>query len=433
MRENERSAKTVGITKSETERNPTVRKSHQPMVCRSRHAHAGSALSSTYNSQSTSPDVSEPASSNRREFLTGRALQGDIARTGDELADALVNSSGEAEPQASDTLRLETRAMGCSWSVILEPGAHERVMLATDALSLVHDLDRALSVYRDDSTITMVNRLAADAPQRVDRWLFVLLSQCVELYRQTDGGFDIAVRALILLWRRCREAGRVPTDAEVAAALASSGTRHLRLDESHQTIAIDQPGVGLDLGAIGKGYAVDRAAAQLTEAGMTDFVVHGGHSSVFAQGEHSNQGGWPIGIKNPLFTDERYATLLLSNRALATSGSNIQYFRYQGQRYGHLLDPHTGWPADALLSVSVLAPNAADADALSTAFYVMGLEKAVAWCHNRPEIGALLVPAPRQGRDLSPVVCNLSGEILFVSRESERPVDAATLKAPHPG
>jgi thiamine biosynthesis lipoprotein len=148
---------------------------------------------------------------------------------------------------------------------------------------------------------------------------------------------------------------------------------------------------------------------------MTDFVVHGGFSSVLARGDHGGQGGWPIGLKNPLFTDERYATLLLRDGALATSGSNIQYFRYQGRRYGHLLDPRTGWPAEALLSVSVLAPTAAEADALSTAFYVMGLEKAVAWCHNRPDIGALLVPAPPAGRDLAPVLCNIPPDILFVA------------------
>jgi thiamine biosynthesis lipoprotein len=354
--------------------------------------------------------------SNRRDFLTGRAIQSAVARSGEEFADALLNSEGQPEPRAFDTIRLETRAMACPWSVILEPGPHERVMIASDALSLVHELEAKLSVYRDDTDISRINRLAADSPQTLDADLFALLSRCVELWQQTDGAFDIAVRALILLWRRCREAGRIPTDDEIASALVSTGSQHLRLDVAASTIAFDRPEVGLDLGAIGKGYAADRAAQELTTAGMTDFVVHGGHSSVLARGDHAGQGGWPIGLKNPLFTDERYATLMLKDRALATSGSNIQYFRYQGRRYGHLLDPRTGWPADALLSVSVLAPTAADADALSTAFYVMGLEKAADWCHNRPEIGAILVPPPQHGRDLAPVLCNIPPEILFVAR-----------------
>ena len=368
--------------------------------------------------------MSEPAFSNRRDFLTGRAVERALRRTGEELADALQNSLGDPEPQASDTLRLETRAMACQWSVILQPGAHDRVTLASEALSLVHELEAELSVYRDDSTISNLNREANASPQPVEEWLFGLLSQSVELWKQTDGAFDIAVRALILLWRRCREAGRVPDEDEVAAALATSGSRHLVLAPEDRTIAFEQAGVGLDLGAIGKGYAVDRAAGELTEQGVTDFVIHGGHSSVFAQGDHCAEGGWPIGLKNPLFTDRHYATILLRNRALATSGSNIQYFRYQGRRYGHLLDPRTGWPADALLSATVLAPTAADADALATAFYVMGLEKAAAWCHNRPQISALLIPVPSQGRELTPVVCNLPGEILYMTRDAPRPTEA---------
>jgi len=356
-----------------------------------------------------------PTPGNRRDFLTGRAIQSAVARSGDELADALLNAEGRPEPRAFDTIRLETRAMACSWSVILEPGAPERVMIASDALNLVHELEAQLSVYRDDSAVSRLNRLAAVEPQILDAELWRLLSRAVDLWQQTDGAFDIAVRALILLWRRCRESGRIPTDEELAVARDITGSQHVQLDATASTVAFDRPGVGLDLGAIGKGYAVDRSAEHLTGSGMTDFVVHGGHSSVLARGDHGGQGGWPIGLKNPLFTEERYATLLLRDRALATSGSNIQYFRYQGRRYGHLLDPRTGWPADALLSVSVLAPTAADADALSTAFYVMGLEKAVAWCHNRPEIGAILVPPPQHGRELAPVLCNIPPEILFVA------------------
>jgi thiamine biosynthesis lipoprotein len=103
--------------------------------------------------------VSDSVPSNRRDFLTGRALQGAVARTGDELADVLVNAHGEAEPRAYDTIRLETRAMACPWSVILEPGDPDRVMIASDALSLVHELEAQLSVYR-----TAPSRASTDWP-----------------------------------------------------------------------------------------------------------------------------------------------------------------------------------------------------------------------------------------------------------------------------
>ena len=119
--------------------------------------------------------------------------------------------------------------------------------------------------------------------------------------------------------------------------------------------------------------------------GIEDFLVHGGQSSLYAAGDHNRQGGWPIGIRNPLFTEQRYATVLLRDSGMSTSGSNIQYFRHGGKRYGHILDPRTGWPAhspetestpdaetvacpDSLLSVTVLTSTAAEADALFDRF-----------------------------------------------------------------
>jgi thiamine biosynthesis lipoprotein len=188
---------------------------------------------------------------------------------------------------------------------------------------------------------------------------------------------------------------------------------HVTFDESARTVAFARTGVGFDLGAIGKGHAVDRAVEQLDAHGLTAFLLHGGLSSLFARGGHHGQPGWPVGIKNPLFTEERYATILLRDRGMSTSGSNIQYFRSQGRRYGHILDPRTGWPAEGLLSVTVIAPTAAEADALSTAFYVMGLENALAWCDNHPAIGGILIPHPTQGRRLEPVVRNVPSDVLF--------------------
>ena len=188
----------------------------------------------------------------------------------------------------------------------------------------------------------------------------------------------------------------------------------------------------MNLNGIGKGYALDRAAELLagaeSEYEIRNWLLHGGHSSVLARGEHfhpgteGSVGGWPVGIRNPLFPDERLATLLLRNQAMGTSGSGVQYFRVGGKRYGHVLDPRTGWPVDHLLSVTVLADSAAEADALSTAFFVMGLEKAIEFCQNRPDVRALLIPPPHRGRTLEPVVCGIPDEdLFFVSDASASP------------
>jgi thiamine biosynthesis lipoprotein len=353
-----------------------------------------------------------PAS--RREFLTGEAVLNAARRQAEQAADALTAATADL-PHAGDTLRLETRAMACQWAVLLNPGPHEQVMAASDALNEVHRVERLLSVYRADSDVSRLNRLASRGPQSVTPELFDLLTECRQLCESTGGAFDAATLSLIRLWQECRRSGRVPTPEELVTALAKSGTNHVHLqaDGDCRSVSFDGEGIGLDFGAIGKGYAIDRAAALLRAAGIDEFLVHGGHSSLTAAGGHAGQVGWPVGLKNPLFTDQPYLTLLVRDRALASSGSNIQYFRHDGRRYGHILDPRTGWPAEGLLSVSVLAPTAAEADAVSTALYVLGLDRAMQYCEDHPSIGAILTPPPARGRRLSPILKNIDPAIVF--------------------
>jgi thiamine biosynthesis lipoprotein len=126
-----------------------------------------------------------------------------------------------------------------------------------------------------------------------------------------------------------------------------------------------------------------------------------------------------VGIRNPLFPRRQFATLLLRDAAISTSGSGVQYFRHGGKRYGHILDPRTGWPVEGMLSVTVMAATAAEAEALSTAFFVAGVEKAVEYCHNHEGVGALILPPPRRGRTLEPVVCEIAEDQLFFAAPAE--------------
>lgn len=387
----------------------------------------------------------------RRDFLTGRAARERLRQAGDELADAVIDA-GDRErpvPVGQETLRLETRAMGCSWGVFLNPhqgrarhnllrqgdreednreregeSAHStpivtpspaprQVMAASDALDIVHHVEHLLTVYRDDSEIARINREAADSPQTVSPELFEFLLRNRELWERTGRAYDPASGELLRVWKQARREGRVPEAAEVERAVACSGMRHVALNGANRSVSFDRPGVLLDFGASGKGYAIDLAAGHLLHEEVPDFLVHGGHSSLRAHGDHAGLGGWPVGIKNPLMTRRRYATVLLQDEGMSTSGSNIQYFRHAGKRYGHILDPRTGWPAESFLSVTVIAPTALEADVLSTAFYVMGLDNALRYCDDRKEIGAILVPPPTRGQRLEPIVKNISAERLF--------------------
>jgi thiamine biosynthesis lipoprotein len=375
-----------------------------------------------FHSENVMTRTPEPPAT-RRDFLTGTALRRKVEQAGGELADAIAEALPAAEiPQAGPTVRLETRAMACLFSVVMNPGPPKRVMTASDALDMIHALEAQMTVYCPESELSQLNRKAALEAVRVEPALFQLLLSARQISRETAGAFDPTSGPLIALWRKCRGEGRIPTAEEIAGGLAVTGMSHVQFDEVEHTVRFDRAGVELNLGAIGKGYAVDRAAAFLVQEGVEDWLFHGGFSSVLVRGDHCGYGGWPVGIRNPLLPHERLATILLRDQSLSTSGSNVQYFRHAGKRYGHIVDPRTGWPAEELLSVTVIAPTAAAADALSTAFFVGGVENALGYCDNHPEISAIFVRPPSRGRTLEVLLCGVPEEVLFFEGNVEAEV-----------
>jgi thiamine biosynthesis lipoprotein len=176
----------------------------------------------------------------------------------------------------------------------------------------------------------------------------------------------------------------------------------LEIDDDRQTIFFRRPGMELNFGSIGKGLALDLCSATLDRAGVSDYLAHGGHSSMIARGHRDLSGtgdeGWWVALRHPLRPERVLVEIQLKDRALGTSGSGRQFFYHRGTRYGHVLDPRRGRPAEGVLSATVLSPSAEVADALATAFFVMGPDAAEAYCAQYPELSALFVmPDKRRG------------------------------------
>ena len=282
------------------------------------------------------------------------------------------------------------------------------------ALDLVDQLEDQMTVYREHSEICQINREAARWPVEVERQLFELLQRSIWLHTETEGAFDITAGPLSRLWGFTRREGRVPSDEEIAGALANVGSQYVELSAEDTKIAFRQKGIELNLGGIGKGYALDRAATRMQAAGVENFLLHGGRSSVLARGAKiaaaPQANPWTIGIGHPLRSDRRLGLLQLRDQAMSTSGTATQSFHHQGKRYGHILDPRTGRPAEGVLSVTVLCPDAALADALSTAFYVLGMEKTEAFCQRHPEAAALVVLPTKSAQQVEVVAINMPEE-----------------------
>ena len=297
-----------------------------------------------------------------------------------------------------DLLLAHRPAMGSFFEVRLSVRTPGGAQLARDALDLVDAIEDQLTIYRDHSLISRLNARAHLEPFPVDAALFDLIECAIRIGRETEGAYDLASGALSIAWGFIRGPRRVPSEEQLREARERSGIDHLRLDPFDRTVAFDRPGLVLNFGSIGKGYAVDRIADLIKGYWFpTSALIHGGRSSLFALGSPPEQPGerWVIAVDDPRQPGHPAGHVRLRNRGLATSGGAFQWFEAGGKIYSHLLDPRTGMPIEdqGPCSVTVLAPTSAVADALATAFSVLGPEASAPYLDRHPEVGAVFLEA----------------------------------------
>ncbi|MGD0517935.1 MAG: FAD:protein FMN transferase, partial [Thermoguttaceae bacterium] len=313
-------------------------------------------------------------------------------------------------------MHLSRRAMATQFEIRFPaampaiPGGSDRdAQLALETLESLEGLEEQMSLFRPASEINRINLLAAQRPVEVEPELFRLLCLAKDVCLQTEGVLDITATPLWQAWGFALRAGAVPSEEQIANALSRTGFQFVELDGRCNTVRFSRPGIQLNLGCIGKGYALDRCAEKLIGGGMEHFLLHGGQSSILAHGADLTQAAdskdadsnfWTVGIPHPWKARCRMAEIRLRNRAIGTSSSQFQFFRHKGKLYGHIIDPRTGRPAEGVLSATVVAGSSALADALSTAFYVLGAEKSLAYAQAHPEIGAVLLTHCGRGGDV---------------------------------
>jgi thiamine biosynthesis lipoprotein len=265
-------------------------------------------------------------------------------------------------------------AMGSLFAVVLYGPDEETLRRAADAaFDEAKRLDRLLSNYIPSSEWSAVNRDAAARPVAVSAELFDLLDACLTYSRRSEGAFDITVGPLMKVWKFYKGEGALPKPAEVKDALATVGARHVHLDRATRTVRFDRPGVELDPGGIGKGYAVDRMVEVLKQHGVRAALVSAAGSSVYGMGAPPDDPrGWRMEITAPGALDTMAGEVFLRDASLSTSGSYEKFFLAEGRRYSHLMDPRTGYPAQGVSEVSVVTPRAIDSEAWTKAVFING-------------------------------------------------------------
>ncbi len=264
-----------------------------------------------------------------------------------------------------------------------EPGAAEAIRAALDEAT---ELEERISGWRSDSETSQVNRAAGQAAVDVGADLLELLAISMRWARRTRGAFDVTGGPLFELWKAAREQGRLPSEQAIHERLARVG--HELIEVRGETVRLRRAGMELGFGSVGKGFVADRAAAQLHSEGFSDFIIDAGGDLVCA----GTRGGapWNVGVQHPR-QEKLLAHARLSGGAIATSGDYEQYLIVDGERFGHIIDPRSGWPVSAVTSVVVVASKCADADALATGLFVLGPDEGLVLVEKISSVEALFV------------------------------------------
>lgn len=285
-------------------------------------------------------------------------------------------------------VKVERPAMGSLFQIFLEgDDANSLERLGYETLARVDWLEQQLSPYSPDSDISQINALAYKESVPLAPNVTALLARSRQWHIETEGAFDITAGNLVRLWGFFKQgivqgdAISLPNSGVLAKIVQNIGWKCVELDETHQTLRFLSPEVELHLGAVGKGYIVQAAADYLREQGVERALLHSGYSSVVALGAPSNTEGWQIALGGKPF--------FLNNAALSVSSNDETTITVNGKRYGHLFDPRTGLPIELFGQVAVIAPDAADAEALSTAFAVNGRQWSYNYLAAHPEFTAL--------------------------------------------
>jgi len=281
--------------------------------------------------------------------------------------------------------RFSRKAMGTRFEIVLAC-AHAGLarQLASDAFRELEGLERELSRFIASSDVARINRLPAGGSVRIGAAAYDCLKIAARVHAETRGAFDPTVGALLATWQDRDGSPRTPSDDELAEARRRSGMHLVEIHKGENAVTARAEGVIVDLGGIGKGYALDAMAELLAEWGVESALLHGGESTVLGLGS-GPENGWTVALRAPGTDDRALEGLCLRGRALSGSGVELH-----GR---HIIEPHTGRPVERYRSAWALADGAARADALSTAFMVMDEREIESYCAAHEDCAAAVIRA----------------------------------------
>lgn len=259
-----------------------------------------------------------------------------------------------------------------------------------DAFKAMENVDETMSDYRDDSIISQLNRGGKGVFHVKDRDTFHVIQEATRISRLSHGAFDITIGPLMYLWFKNKQNNSIPGRETIEKVLGSIGYFHYQLNENTQEISFDQEGIQLDLGAIAKGFAVDKAISMLKKHGLTKIMVNAG-GDLYVFDPPPGKSDWNIGLLDPFNKKKSLLTIPVTRSAIATSGNYEKFFTVGNKKFCHIIDPRTGYPVDGIVSVTVIAKNAMLSDALATTFFIMGYPEGLNKAESMENVESIMV------------------------------------------
>ncbi|MCF8239212.1 MAG: FAD:protein FMN transferase [Saprospiraceae bacterium] len=292
---------------------------------------------------------------------------------------------------AQHIIKRDLTLMGCHFDITVVAENHARGDEYIDVATVeIKRIENLISSWDPASQTSEINRNAGIRPVEVDRELFALIQRAIGISQLTDGAFDISYAPMDKIWTFDGSMTEMPFKEAIANSVALVGYQNIVLDPANLTVFLKKEGMKIGFGAIGKGYAADQAKALLISRGVNAGIINAS-GDMSTWGKQPDGSDWKVAITNPFDKSKSFGLLPIKNGAVVTSGNYEKYVLIDGQRYSHIIDPRTGYPAKGILSVTVFAPKAELADALATSVFVLGIDIGLDRINQLPDIECIVI------------------------------------------
>jgi FAD:protein FMN transferase len=258
------------------------------------------------------------------------------------------------------------------------------------AVNEISRIEKLISSWDSTTQTSEINRNSGIKPVVVDEELFQLIQRCIKISKLTEGAFDISYASMDKIWKFDGSMKEMPSKEAIKNSVSKVGYQNIILDESNHSVFLKLEGMKIGFGAIGKGYAADKAKALLKSKGVKAGIINAS-GDLNTWGKQPNGKDWMVAIVNPINKDKVFSWMPVYNSAVVTSGNYEKYVKFNGILYTHIIDPRTGYPSTSLLSASIFTANAELADALATSVFVMGVDVGLDFINQLKGVECILV------------------------------------------